>query len=473
MIGFVLPWMLGLAVVGALAVVVLHLLSVHRPPALWLPTARFLPDRQVRAVSRTRRPSDLLLLLLRVLVLVLAGMAAAGPLWQSRGSRTVALAVIDAGITVNPASDSATLSTIVRTNRLVITPVAERGDKTLADDGAVWPTAWRAAAHVVSTLSPTDSLVLHVFVRHADAVQAPGWRAWRATWPGRVVVHTPSTPETAPNAPRRVVVVRGDTMPGVSPNADDVVVAALQWHAARIRGGAGVAGAGSAEAVYTDTVVVYRNNNQGAGAEVFAATASDAGPSATIRLFWPRDGIPSGFTAIDAEDTTRAGATALVAAGHAIVAPFTVAAQPAQMNDALYRALVWYGDGRVAAYEPRSTPPCNRYVAVTVPSASDLLVGPSANGVFDNLLAPCLPGTPVTLSQFTAGDISTADDSLLSASDQREARRSYPLVRDFARASGIPLNAPSRDFLLPALLVLALLLLVMEGRLRDHPGDVS
>ena len=62
MIALALPWLFGAALAASAVVAALHLLSVRRPPELLLPTARFLPERDVRAISRTRRPSDLLLL---------------------------------------------------------------------------------------------------------------------------------------------------------------------------------------------------------------------------------------------------------------------------------------------------------------------------------------------------------------------------------------------------------------------------
>ena len=98
MIGFALPWVLGVALAGVLAISALHLLSVRRPPELLLPTARFLPDRDVRAVSRTRTPSDVLLLAVRIGALVAAGLAAAIPAWTSRARERVVMVVADGGV---------------------------------------------------------------------------------------------------------------------------------------------------------------------------------------------------------------------------------------------------------------------------------------------------------------------------------------------------------------------------------------
>jgi len=73
MIAVQAPWVLWVSGAAALGVVLAHLLSVGRPPELALPTTRFVPAGPLEAVSRARALRDLLLLLLRVLVVLLAG----------------------------------------------------------------------------------------------------------------------------------------------------------------------------------------------------------------------------------------------------------------------------------------------------------------------------------------------------------------------------------------------------------------
>ena len=63
---FAIPWIAGAAIAAAVAVTVLHLLSVRQPRVMRLPTARFIPARDARAVARQARPSDRWLLLLPV-----------------------------------------------------------------------------------------------------------------------------------------------------------------------------------------------------------------------------------------------------------------------------------------------------------------------------------------------------------------------------------------------------------------------
>ncbi len=86
-----------LAALAASAVVVaLHLWGWRRPPAVPLPTARFVPPSAVRALSPEVRPSDLLLLALRVLALLLAGTALARPAVAPRRAGDARVIVVDA-----------------------------------------------------------------------------------------------------------------------------------------------------------------------------------------------------------------------------------------------------------------------------------------------------------------------------------------------------------------------------------------
>ena len=71
----------------AAGVVALHFIVTRQPRTAVLPTARFVPDTRATTVARAKRPSDLLLMLLRVLVVLAAGAGLAKPvLTPSRGA---------------------------------------------------------------------------------------------------------------------------------------------------------------------------------------------------------------------------------------------------------------------------------------------------------------------------------------------------------------------------------------------------
>jgi hypothetical protein len=84
---FLAPGFLVASLAVAAAIVALHFIVTRQPRAGILPTARFVPDTRATTVARARRPSDLLLMLLRVLVVLAAGAGLAKPaLTPSRGA---------------------------------------------------------------------------------------------------------------------------------------------------------------------------------------------------------------------------------------------------------------------------------------------------------------------------------------------------------------------------------------------------
>ena len=76
---FLAPGFLWVAIAVAAGIVALHFIVTRQPRATVLPTARFVPDSAATATVRDARPSDLLLMLLRVLVVLAAGAALARP----------------------------------------------------------------------------------------------------------------------------------------------------------------------------------------------------------------------------------------------------------------------------------------------------------------------------------------------------------------------------------------------------------
>ena len=84
---FLAPGFFFAALAVAAAVVALHFIVTRQPRAAILPTARFVPDTRATTVARDKRPSDLPLMILRVLTVVAAGAGLAKPvLTPSRGA---------------------------------------------------------------------------------------------------------------------------------------------------------------------------------------------------------------------------------------------------------------------------------------------------------------------------------------------------------------------------------------------------
>ena len=459
MMVFALPWVFAAALVGVLAITALHLLSVHQPPERLLPTARFLPEREVRAVARARRPNDLLLLLVRIALLFAAGAAAAGPVWRAGRGHTVRVAIAGSEIARDTAAMRRLLGAGTRETRTVFGVV----DRPRAiDDAAVFPTAWRVVADAIRDDARVDSVELHVLLRTAVDSSDAGWRAWRATWPGRVVVHTvaPEPLATAAAGTSRRVVVRewrsgrgGDGGAG----GDDVVAVAMRWHAGALNAGALNAGAlnagalnagrGAGDAPRIDSVVLVRG-------EVPAEDAD--GPvvrGARIRVIWPTQGVPRGWTLTATARRYGAGdsVAAVVAGELAILGPWHVPAVPPRAVDNAAQPIAWWSDGRVAALERRSTSGCVREVAIVPDAASDALLSASARGLFARLLAPCVDPTPVPVAALQRSQVDGG--AFASATALRER-----MADDGALST--------RGWIVPVLLALALLLLLVEWRVR-------
>jgi aerotolerance regulator-like protein len=84
---FLAPGFFFASLAVAIAVVALHFIVTRQPRAGILPTARFVPDLPATATARATRPSDIPLMLLRVLVILAAGAGLAKPILKpSRGA---------------------------------------------------------------------------------------------------------------------------------------------------------------------------------------------------------------------------------------------------------------------------------------------------------------------------------------------------------------------------------------------------
>ena len=81
---FLAPGYVFASLAVAAAIVALHFIVTRQPRSAILPTARFVPDTRATTIAPARRPSDLLLMLLRVLVVLAAGAGLARPVLTAR-----------------------------------------------------------------------------------------------------------------------------------------------------------------------------------------------------------------------------------------------------------------------------------------------------------------------------------------------------------------------------------------------------
>jgi len=93
---FLAPGFFYAALAVAAAVVALHFIVTRQPPAAMLPTARFVPDLPATATARATRPSDMLLLLLRTLLVLAMGTALARPVFRPSRAPVARVILLDA-----------------------------------------------------------------------------------------------------------------------------------------------------------------------------------------------------------------------------------------------------------------------------------------------------------------------------------------------------------------------------------------
>ncbi len=405
MMSVALPWVLAASGLAVLVIGVLHLLSVRRPPELILPTARFVPDREVRAVSRTAQPSDVLLLVLRVAALLSAGVAGAGLSCATGTASSAILVVRDVGVD----GDSASLTRAVQGARdggrevvVASVPYAQwTRPINAAEAAAVFPIALRTAHQMLIGDAAVRAVDLHVFTTRAPNESDIAWRAWRSTWPGRVTVHTRAASDTT------------------SLTTDSARGKRTVWLT-------------RAQGAVDDAIV---DGFKAAG--IVVTGDSLHAPADAAHVVWPR------------AEFTPSRRAALVAAGAVLPGQWSRADTPLRTDSA--RAIAWWSDGSVAASERRTTAGCTRDVAIAVDNASDAVLSAEARELFRALAAPCVTASaPTPLSALTRTIVN----------GQLPATRAALALDDADRRS------PTTWWTV-GLLSLAIALLLLERRLRD------
>lgn len=250
---FLFPGFLMAAGAVSLGVVVLHLLITQQPKSEDLPTVRFVPDVPARSTSLAIKPSDLWLLLLRIIAIMLIGAAFAQPRLTPAHQSVARIVVVDASRSVGNLQelvDSARVYTagaaaIVFSDSVAyeVDPVSIgdslaslAGRSTSVRRSSLTPaliTAMRAGARVREQADSIEMVVISPFVGESrDAALG----SVRELWPGsiRPVYVTAASGGDAAALPAEIVWVDGtnsdlweareqvDTVGAV--RADDVVL---------------------------------------------------------------------------------------------------------------------------------------------------------------------------------------------------------------------------------------------------------
>jgi hypothetical protein len=414
---FLAPWALAVGALGALGVVLLHLVARQRPAAYLFPTTRFVPDKRTLVSRAATRPRDLLLLVLRVLLLLAASAAFARPVLTPRRGAVARIVLLDRSRSVASPAE-----------------VVSRA-RSIASDGA--PTVF----------IPFDSVPSSAAAATLDSVAVRQKTSARGSLSAALV------------AARRAGVAIADRADSVqlvliSPLAADEVDAA----SARLR--AEWPGTVRLERVALAADSTSWQLERGLPvSDVLGPAVATLGPgrvktrlvrtafSATDSAF-ARDG--STVVRWDSAAATHPTPEGLSVSGNVIVASLERSGVPAG------RVVARWADGVPAASEQSIGSGCLRTIGVSMPAAGDLALHPPFQRVVRALLAPC---------GFSAGGV-LADSSVVKmiAGSRSAAAPGSALRIDESRPS------PLARWLLGLALVLALAELYVRSRGNAVPA---
>jgi hypothetical protein len=332
MIQFLIPGFLYAAGAVAAGVIALHFLVTEQPKSDVLPTVRFFPDVVARSTSVTLRPSDLWLLLLRVLTILLIGAAFAQPRFTPGHHPVARIVVVDLSRAVG--------------NR---TELADSARPYLS--GAVAAVVFADQALEVAPSIVADSL-------DASASGAEAKRARGALTPALIAALRAASRVRESADSVEIVVVS----PFVQEEADaaTTTVRALLPGALRtVR----VAAAPSAAA-------------SGVTARAPSIEWADSGATA---LWAPR-------AAVDTIGAVRAGDVVLVSP---FVRRWRLELGPDSLTDESTRVYARWADGEPAAVERTIGADCIRSLGISMPTTGDVVLRPEFEGFLAALETPC------------------------------------------------------------------------------------
>lgn len=303
------PAFLVAAIAAAAVPLLLHLLARRPPPAVALPTARFVRPALRSRLRLQRRPEDWPLLLLRILFLILLGLAFSGARWEQRGEETVEIVLVDRGL-AGAAADSAdrVLERIARRAGEGPPPLIVPFD-TMAYPGQANPVPSDQAASGTAPPEPIDYLAALLGLRaaagglpgsfqvRATLVTRPRWGGWRPglgglrreIWPGSLtLVPLPAAQNTENPASSRA------SSPAVA------YVAAGAGRGEYVRAALGAAGwqiAPAATELPAAELYVLLPGATAAAGEGIAAAVRDGATLLLDGTATPPGGLPSPFLA--------------------------------------------------------------------------------------------------------------------------------------------------------------------------------
>ena len=346
---FLAPWWLGISAALGAAVVALHLLARRRPRLFYFPTARFIPDRPSTAASLAARPTDLPVMLLRLLLVLLLGFALAQPV-TPRPDQTTTIVLLDRSRLSRPADSVATAA--MRTADVVLAfdsvvkaadPATVAGLEASGGRGSISAALVAALRAATELAGRGDSVALTIISPFAVEEFDAATLAIREQWKGSIsllpqAVHWPVSDSTSLVLP-----------------PDDPLSATL--------------------ALLEPDGKVSVRLVRGRPGSLDSAWANNGG----TLVMWPRVLSEMGWPAGPGDSNGG------VAAGnHVVVSAFPRAVAPPVGA----MAAAW-SDGSAAATRTPLGPGCLKSVAIEVPASGDLALRPSFLQLVRALLSPC------------------------------------------------------------------------------------
>ena len=378
---FLSPVFLWAAIAAAAGIVALHFLITKQPRASILPTARFVPDTPATATVRDARPSDLLLMLLRVIVVVATGAALAKPIMKPSREPLRRVFLLDASRAVaNPkeAADSVTalygdgdLIVAFDSAARVIGPAFRDSISAVAVSDA----RGNLSAGLIATLraasdlrDKADSIELVIVSPFLAEEHDAATDSIRKLWPGRariirIAAKADSSSTVAATGPELTIETDASDPLGVSVSLASKTRTPMS---ARIVRSATLTAEDSAWMIGGDRALIL----------------------------WPVAERPRFAIARAPADVSGGVATREARVVSAFQRRWSFSADSVSGN----RVVARWADGQAAVVEKKMGPGCVRSVAIPIPVAGDLVIRPEFVRFVEAIAGPCgdkLSPTPV------------------------------------------------------------------------------
>ncbi|MFL5479971.1 MAG: BatA domain-containing protein [Gemmatimonadaceae bacterium] len=419
---FLAPAFLFASVAVAAGIVALHFIVTRQPRSSILPTARFVPDTPATTIAPARRPSDLLVMTLRVLTVLAAGTGMAKPVLRPARQPNARVVLVDVSRSVRD-------STAIRDSARA---VYRKGDGVVVFDSGARVVAG-SVSDSVAHLSPTsrrgnlsgaiiaalragsglrdraDSLELVIISPFAKEEMDAATDSIRRLWRGRArLVHAGASNSTARE------IADGKITLSAEPD-DPLGITAALGPRAEVR-------------AFIDR------------APLRGASSRDTVPGSTVAegvlIDWPRTARPRGAVSRSAVDTIGG-----IKAGDArVIAPFErrwiFPVDSLRGADVIAR----WSDGEPAAIERANEPGCSRSVAIPVASAGDLAIRHDFVKLFAAISRPCaqvtavIPADPAAVARLVGNGGRASRETFQPPTDTRSTLASWLLALAIATA---------------------------------------